>query len=119
MTEIKNTSVIDWSDPTDDEMNAMIDGSIVTIDDGAVGALLERGKSLLPVGITAIHGSFEKGDIIAILDPKGNEIARGLTNYNHSEMEQIHGKPCSDIHKILGECPYEEVVHRDNIQLIG
>ena len=98
---------------------AAIPKGAVTIDDGAARALLERGKSLLPVGITAVRGSFAKGDIIAILDPKGNEIARGLTNYNHEEMERIHGKPCSDIRLILGECPYEEVVHRDNIQLVG
>ena len=47
------------------------------------------------------------------------EVARGLTNYNHDELERIHGRSCGDIREILGECPYEEVVHRDNIQLVG
>lgn len=98
---------------------AAVPKGAVMVDDGAARALLEMGKSLLPVGITAVKGSFAKGDIIAILDKDGNEIARGLTNYDHDETEQIHGCPCSGIQEILGEAPYEEVVHRDNIQLVG
>ena len=62
---------------------------------------------------------FEKGDIIAILNLRGEEVARGLTNYDNDELERIRGRSCSDIRDILGECPYEEVVHRDNIQLVG
>lgn len=98
---------------------AAVPRGAVVIDDGAVRALLEKGKSLLPVGVTAVKGSFEKGEIIAILDARGNEVARGLSNYSHEEMGRIHGRPCHEIGEILGECPYEEVVHRDNIQLIS
>ena len=98
---------------------AAVPKGAVVIDDGAARALLEKGKSLLAVGITGVRGIFDKGDIIAILNLRGEEVARGLTNYNHDELERIHGRSCGDIREILGECPYEEVVHRDNIQLVG
>ena len=98
---------------------AAVPKGAVIIDDGAARALLEKGKSLLAVGITRVKGAFEKGDIIAILNSQGGEVARGLTNYNNDDLERIHGRSCSDIREILGECPYEEVVHRDNIQLVG
>ena len=97
---------------------AAVPKGAVKIDAGAARALLEKGKSLLPVGITEVRGVFVKGDIVSILDSDGNEIARGLTNYNCDETAQIHGRPCCDIQKILGESPYEEVIHRDNIQLV-
>ena len=98
---------------------AAVPKGAVVIDDGAARALLEKGKSLLAVGITRVKGTFEKGDIVAILNLQGGEVARGLTNYSSDELERIHGRSCGDIREILGECPYEEVVHRDNIQLVG
>ena len=98
---------------------AAVPKGAVVIDDGAARALLEKGKSLLAVGITRVKGTFEKGDIVAILNLQGEEVARGLTNYSSDELERIHGRSCGDIREILGECPYEEVVHRDNIQLVG
>ena len=98
---------------------AAVPKGAVVIDDGAARALLEKGKSLLAVGITRVKGTFEKGDIVAILNLQGEEVARGLTNYSSDELERIHGRSCGDIREILGECPYEEVVHRDNIQMGG
>ena len=98
---------------------ATVPKGTVTVDHGAENALLNMGRSLLPVGVTGASGKFGKGDTVAILDLQGREIARGLTNYSREELDQIHGHPCCDICKILGECPYEEVIHRDNIQLVG
>ena len=92
-------------------------GSIM-IDDGAVKALLEGGKSLLPSGIVEVEGGFDTGDAIHCLDRKGNRIAKGLTNYSSSEIEKIKGKKSSDIEKILGYKYSEEVIHRDNLALL-
>ena len=92
-------------------------GSIM-IDDGAVRALLEGGKSLLPSGIVEVEGGFDTGDAIHCLDRKGNRIAKGLTNYSSSEIEKIKGKKSSDIEKILGYKYSEEVIHRDNLALL-
>ena len=90
----------------------------VTVDDGAAAALRTKGKSLLPIGVVAVSGTFIKGDTVAVLDRHGVEIARGLTNYSLEEAAKIQGQKSRDIRKILGQCPYEEVIHRDNIQLI-
>lgn len=98
---------------------AAVPKGTITIDDGAAAALLHKGRSLLPVGVAASTGKFAKGDIVAILDKTGTEIARGLINYDSEEIERIHGRKCREIGQILGECPYEEVIHRDNIQLVG
>ena len=87
----------------------------VLVDGGAAKALLEGGKSLLASGITAVAGEFEKGANIAILSPGGKEIARGLTNYSSDEIRRIKGLKSSQIAKVLGEKPYDEVVHRNNM----
>lgn len=88
------------------------------VDDGAAAALRERGKSLLPSGVTAVVGSFEKGDTIAIVDRQGNVIARGLTNYSCDQASAIKGLKTSQIAKVLGEKPYDELVHRNNMTLL-
>ena len=89
----------------------------LVIDDGAVRALAEAGRSLLPSGIVEISGTFKKGATIAVVDAEGNEIARGLTNYGSEQLERIKGFRTAQIAKILGDKPYDEVVHRNNMTL--
>lgn len=90
----------------------------LTIDAGAARAICQRGSSLLAVGVTNVNGSFEKGDVLAVIDPNGDEIARGLTNYADKELRQIAGRQADQIAQILGRCPYVEVMHRDNLALV-
>ncbi len=84
-------------------------------DQGATRALKTNLPSLLAIGIVKIAGQFRKGDIVAICDESGNEFARGLTNYDHEELNKIKGLNSEAIANVLGHCPYDEVVHRDNI----
>ena len=88
----------------------------VRIDEGAVKAITQKGKSLLPIGIIACEGIFEKGDIVSLVGPSGREFARGLTNYSRRDLAQIKGHKSRDIAAILGVCSYEEAIHHDNIQ---
>lgn len=90
----------------------------VTLDDGAVTALKENGKSLLPVGIKSVDGEFKRGEIISCVDQKGNEIARGLTNYDSVQSKLIVGKTSNEIQKMLGDIGEDELIHRDNLILI-
>jgi glutamate 5-kinase len=92
-------------------------GSII-IDDGAVKAIIQGGKSLLPSGIISIEGEFDIGDSVYCLDSKRTRIAKGLTNYSFSEVERIKGKKTSEIEKILGYKYSDEVIHRDNLVLV-
>lgn len=87
----------------------------VTLDDGAVKALRDNGKSLLPVGIKAVNGEFNRGEIIACLDKAGLEIARGLTNYNSSQARTIMGKTSPEILDLFGSLDEDEFIHRDNL----
>jgi len=89
----------------------------LTVDDGAAKALCEKGKSLLASGIVGASGSFKAGDLLVIADAGGNEIARGLTNYDSDAVAKIRGRKSSEFRKILGEKPYDEVIHRDNLVL--
>jgi glutamate 5-kinase len=89
----------------------------IIVDKGAATALTSRGKSLLPSGIRAIHGHFAKGATVAVLDEGGKEIARGLTNYSAAQLEKIRGLKSSQIHKALGDKPYDEAIHRNNMTL--
>ena len=90
----------------------------VMLDAGATRAVLHRGSSLLAVGITGITGSFRRGSVVSLHDPEGNEIAKGLCNYPSIEVEKIKGKPSESIGQILGHCPYECVIHRNNLVVI-
>jgi glutamate 5-kinase len=92
-------------------------GSIV-VDDGAVKALVEKNKSLLPAGVVRITGTFEKGDIVAIQSAAGETIAHGLSNYSAGLVGQILGKRTADVRLLLGEAAYDEVVHRDNLVVL-
>ncbi len=89
----------------------------IIVDDGASRALRERGKSLLPSGISSVKGNFAKGATVAVLDAHGNEIARGLTNYSSEQLVKIQGRRTSQIAKILGDKPYDEAIHRNNMTL--
>ena len=89
----------------------------VTVDAGAVVKLREEGKSLLPIGMTAVDGDFSRGDVIAIRDAGGVEMARGLANYASVEARLICRKPSSEFEKLLGYTAEPEMVHRDNLVL--
>ncbi len=89
----------------------------VTVDPGAVTKLREDGKSLLPIGMTSVDGDFSRGDVIAIRDAAGVEMARGLANYASSEARLICRKPSSEFEKLLGYVAEPEMVHRDNLVL--
>ncbi|WP_026182524.1 glutamate 5-kinase [Leeia oryzae] len=89
----------------------------VTLDDGAVNALL-AGASLLPVGVSAIGGEFQRGDVVRCLKPDGTEIARGLINYDYQEAARILRQPTSKIEEILGYLDEPELIHRDNLVLL-
>jgi len=89
----------------------------IQIDNGASNAL-QNGSSLLPVGVTAIFGEFERGDTVAVINTNNNELARGLTNYNSAELSKIAGRQSKDIESILGYYYGEEVIHRDQLVLI-
>lgn len=88
----------------------------VTVDQGAEKALLEKGKSLLPSGITSVEGDFERGCVISIMGGSG-EIARGIVNYSSAEIKQIMGCQSNEIVRILGQKDFDEVIHRDNLTL--
>jgi len=89
----------------------------IVVDDGAARALRQRGKSLLPSGITAVEGNFVKGATVAVVDGTGTEIARGLTNYSAQQVDRIKGLRSGQIAKALGDKPYDEVIHRNNMTL--
>ena len=90
----------------------------VVVDDGAVKALVERGKSLLPSGIVEVRGAFEKGDTVSVKTAAGQEIARGLTNYDADDLRAIRGLHSDKIAETLGDAPYAEAIHRNNLALL-
>ncbi|MCM3563979.1 MAG: glutamate 5-kinase [Hydrogenophaga sp.] len=89
----------------------------VLVDDGAVSKILGEGKSLLPIGMTAVEGEFSRGDVIAVRDARGAEIARGLANYASSEARLLCRKSSSDFERLLGYVGEPEMIHRDNLVL--
>ena len=91
-------------------------GSVV-VDAGAAAKVRDEGKSLLPIGMTAVDGDFSRGDVIAVRDPSGVEIARGLANYAAAEARLLCRKPSSEFEKLLGYMAEPEMVHRDNLVL--
>lgn len=90
----------------------------VVVDDGAAQKLRDDGKSLLPIGMVAVEGDFFRGDVIAVRNPQGQEIARGLANYAAAEARLICRKPSSEFEKLLGYTAEPEMVHRDNLVLV-
>ena len=90
----------------------------VKVDDGAVNKLRDEGKSLLPIGVVEVDGEFNRGDVIAVRNVAGLEIARGLANYSSAEARLIARKPSSQIEGLLGGYANEpELIHRDNLVL--
>ena len=89
----------------------------VTVDAGAAHKVLTEGKSLLPIGMTGVSGDFARGDVIAIRDEQGAEIARGLANYASAEARLLCRKPSHDYEALLGYTAEPEMVHRDNLIL--
>ncbi len=94
-----------------------IKGSVI-LDDGAVNSLRTGGKSLLAVGVKSVRGRFQRGDLVACLDLKGNEIARGLINYGADESAKIAGQSSAEFEHLLGYADDEELIHRDNMVVI-
>jgi len=89
----------------------------VVVDAGAVRALRERGKSLLPAGIRAVEGEFESGALVRIVDQAGAAVGVGLSNYAAGDLRRIMGRHSSEIEAVLGGCAYPEAVHRDDLLL--
>ncbi len=85
------------------------------LDDGACRVLREAGRSLLAVGVTGVEGAFSRGEIVACVDPKGREIARGMVNYDAEETRKIMGQPSARIAELLGYVDEPELIHRDNL----
>ena len=91
----------------------------LTLDSGAVRALTQDGKSLLPIGVIAVAGHFGRGEIVGCFAPDGREIARGLVNYGAQEASRIVRRPSSEIEAVLGYVDEPELIHRDNLVLLG
>ncbi len=89
----------------------------VTVDAGAVSKVRDEGKSLLPIGMTSVQGEFSRGDVIAVRDADGLEIARGLANYSSSEARLICRKASSEFERLLGYTGEAEMLHRTNLVL--
>lgn len=85
------------------------------LDPGAQQAIEQQGRSLLAIGIRRVEGNFQKGDVVSLCRDDGQEFARGLTNYGSEELRRIAGQSTDKFVAILGHCPYDEVVHRDNL----
>ena len=90
----------------------------LVLDAGAVKVLKTDGKSLLPIGVVAVEGYFERGDVVACVDAAGQEVARGLVNYSASEAARIMRKPSHEIEAVLGYIDEVELIHRDNLVLL-
>lgn len=87
------------------------------IDQGAAKALRTGGKSLLPAGIIRVEGEFDKGGSVRLLDFQGQTVGVGLANYDSAELKKIMGLKSGQIAQVLGQAPYPEAVHRDNMVL--
>jgi glutamate 5-kinase len=90
----------------------------VVVDEGAKKAICLKGKSLLPSGVVKVNGTFDRGDAVACVGPRGKEFARGLVNYNISELEKIKGLRSNQIEKVLGFKYSDEVIHRDDLVVL-
>lgn len=88
------------------------------VDAGAARVLQDSGRSLLPIGVTAVEGEFDRGDLVACVDPQQREIARGLVNYGATESRKLIRQPSSHIEALLGYVDEPELIHRDNLVLV-
>lgn len=94
-----------------------VKGTLV-LDAGAVKVLQHSGKSLLPVGIKASSGHFQRGEVVSCVDETGKPVARGLVNYNSEETEKLRGHSTEEIIALLGYDGDHEIIHRDNLVLV-
>lgn len=92
-------------------------GTLV-LDEGASKVLRQQGRSLLAVGVTAVKGSFTRGELVSCIDNQGNEVCRGLVNYSSEEAQLIQGKSTEQFVDILGYLEDEELIHRDNLVVV-
>jgi len=90
----------------------------IVIDGGAVRALVDRGRSLLPAGILRVEGDFKLGDSVCCVDEKGHEVARGLATYSSEDIQRLAGRPTKEIARVLGYTNGDEVIHRDDLVLV-
>jgi len=88
------------------------------LDDGAVKVLRQGGRSLLPVGVRRVAGQFRRGEMVSCVDSEGNEIARGLVNYDSRDAGAIAGRSSRSIADVLGYISDEEMIHRDNMVIV-
>jgi glutamate 5-kinase len=89
------------------------------LDAGAVRALVREGKSLLPIGVVAVEGGFQRGEVVGCFSPEGIEVARGLVNYDAAETARIMRRPSAEIEAALGYVDEPELIHRDNLVLLA
>ncbi|MEZ5534789.1 MAG: glutamate 5-kinase [Thiolinea sp.] len=88
------------------------------LDRGAAQAIRETGRSLLPVGVTRVEGTFERGEVVSCVDEQGELLAKGLVNYSSAQADQIKRRPSRDIEQILGYVDAPELIHRDNLVVL-
>jgi len=88
------------------------------LDEGASLALLDKGKSLLPVGVLKVEGKFERGEVVICIDHMGKEIAKGLVNYSSDESKKICGISSNEIKSVLGFVNEVNIIHRDNLVIL-
>jgi glutamate 5-kinase len=98
--------------------SAKVKGSL-DIDDGAVKALVARGASLLPSGVIGVSGTFDLGEPVEIRDRRGTVVARGVVGYSSAEIDKVRGRRGAEIARVLGYVRSEEVVHRDDMVVVG
>ncbi len=91
----------------------------VVVDDGAAGALQKRHKSLLPSGVIQVHGEFKVNDTISVRNVQGREFARGVAGFSSTDLDRIKGRKSSEIRTLLEHKSPDEVIHIDNLVLIG
>ena len=91
----------------------------LVLDSGAEAVILKHGRSLLPVGVVEVVGKFNRGDLVSCVNSVGHELARGLVNYSADEVNKIKGQNTDDVLEILGYRQNSEVVHRDNMVVLG
>ena len=90
----------------------------IVVNNGDKKALCEKRKSLLPIGVTSVINTFDKGDVVSILDEEGNEFARGIVNYDSLSCKRVMGNHSDDIMKILNFKNYDAIITRDNITIL-
>jgi glutamate 5-kinase len=92
----------------------------LTVDAGALEALTRQGRSLLPSGVTKVDGDFAAGEVVALVgEADGRDFARGLVNFDASELRKIQGAKTREIEQRLGYKSFDEVIHRDNLVVLG